>query len=180
MFKYVGGISNIAHNIINTYCEGREVAVDCTLGNGFDCDFLSERFSKVYAFDIQKEAVERYSQKNKLNVLLIEDSHDNLDSYISEGIDVAMYNLGFLPGGDKSITTKSESSVKSIEKSLELLKSGGFITIAVYTGHEEGQRESEAIHKFVTTLPKSIFGVMIHSFANRDSKAPYLIIIEKK
>jgi len=180
VFKYVGDISKIAQNIINTYSEARHIAVDCTLGNGFDCDFLSERFKKVYAFDIQEEAIDNYKKRNMANVTLIHDSHENVKQYIQEEIDVAMYNLGFLPGGDKSITTKSHSSLKSINASLELLKSGGFVTIAVYVGHAEGQKESEALLKFVTSLPKNTFGVMIHSFANRDPKAPYLIIIEKK
>lgn len=180
MFKYVGDISKIAHNIIKSYSENNNVALDGTLGNGFDCNFLSELFKTVYAFDIQSTAIENYAKKNKENVILINDSHENITTYIKEDIDVAMFNLGFLPGGDKSITTKSESTIKSINSTLELLRSGGIITIAVYVGHDEGKKESVELLTFISQLPKDIFGVMTHRFVNRNDNAPFLIVIEKK
>jgi 3-deoxy-D-arabino-heptulosonate 7-phosphate (DAHP) synthase len=180
MFKYVGDISNLAHHIIEAYIGSGNAAIDGTLGNGFDCDFLSEKFKKVYAFDIQNIAIENYSRKSKENVILINDSHDNIKKYINEEIDVAMYNLGFLPGGDKNITTEAEGTIKSIKQALELLKSGGFITIAVYIGHDSGKKESEELLAFVSQLSKKHFGVMTHNFINRSKDAPYLIVIEKK
>jgi hypothetical protein len=180
MFKYVGDISNLAHHIIDMYSENKNVALDGTLGNGFDCDFLSENFKTVYAFDIQNVAIENYSKKNKENVVLINDSHENISKYINEEIDVAIYNLGFLPGGDKNVTTKADGTIKSVALALEMLKCGGFVTIAVYVGHEEGKKESEELLSFVSRLPKNIFGVMTHNFVNRSSNAPYLIVIEKK
>ena len=50
-----------------------------------------------------------------------------------------MYNLGFLPGGNKEITTLAKTTMKSIEDGLELLDSNGIMTIAVYRGHAEGK-----------------------------------------
>lgn len=180
MFKYVGDISELSHNIITQYVENKSVAIDCTLGNGYDCDFLSNNFSKVYAFDIQNLAIDTYKQREKHNVILINDSHEFINKYVHEKIDVAVYNLGFLPGGDKTITTKAKSTLKSIEISLEYLKSGGFVFIAVYIGHEEGAIEGEAILNYVSSLSKKLYGVMIHKFINRSPLSPYLIVIEKK
>lgn len=181
MFKYVGDISKIAQNIISTYIGSGKVAVDGTLGNGFDCDFLSDSFERVYAFDIQKVAIENYSSKNKENVILVHDSHENLLNYINEEeIDVAMFNLGFLPGGDKLITTKVESTISSLKETLKLLKSGGIVTIAVYVGHPQGIEESEAILSLMSQLPKDKYGVLIHKFINRNSNSPYLLVVEKK
>ncbi len=52
MFKYITNVNRLSHSVISLYSPGFEVAVDCTLGNGYDTDFLSEIFKKVYAFDI--------------------------------------------------------------------------------------------------------------------------------
>lgn len=179
MYKYVGDVSEIAHNLVNTYVKDKNIAVDCTLGNGFDCDFLCENFKKVYAFDIQQVAIDNYEKKGKKNVTLISDSHHNIEHYVSEEIDLVMYNLGFLPGGDKCITTMSNTTLASINSALKLLKAGGLITIAVYIGHEEGKRESENLLNYLSSLAKKDYAVMVHSYLNRSKNAPYLIVIEK-
>jgi hypothetical protein len=180
MFRYLGDITDLSHYIIKNFALDKNIAVDETLGNGGDCDFLSENFKKVYAFDIQVEAIEQYKKRNKDNVRLICDSHENIEKYIKEEIDVAIYNLGFLPGGDKSITTQAESTLKSIQGTLKILKSGGFAIITVYIGHNEGFCESEEVLKYVSYLPKDKFGVMLHKVINRSDKAPYLLVVEKK
>lgn len=47
------------------------------------------------------------------------------------------YNLGWLPGGDKSITTKLEDTLESIEAAKPLVKHGGMISVMLYKGHAE-------------------------------------------
>lgn len=179
MFKYVGDISKIAQSIIISYSASFNTAVDATLGNGYDTDFLSRNFKKVYSFDIQESAIKNYESKKKDNTVLIVDSHENFKTYINEKVDCIMYNLGFLPGSDKHITTTVESTVKSIKEGLELLNLGGLMTIAIYIGHEEGKREKDAIMNLLTNLSKKQYGVMLHSFLNRNSSAPLLAVIEK-
>lgn len=180
MFKYVGDLSDIAQNVVKAYVENKNIAIDATLGNGHDTDFLSEEFQKVYSFDIQEIAVENYKKKKKENVLLLNDSHHKLKEYIKEDVDCVMYNLGFLPGGDKNITTTSETTLKSIEVALEMLKSGGIITIGIYIGHDEGENEGNKVLQFLEKLPKNKYGVLLHKFINRSKSAPMLAIIEKK
>lgn len=46
MFKYVSDVSILSHNIIKEYVKNKNVAIDATLGNGYDCDFLSSCFKK--------------------------------------------------------------------------------------------------------------------------------------
>jgi len=48
MFKYLGNITDLSHYIIENFVVDKNIAVDETLGNGGDCDFLSESFKKVY------------------------------------------------------------------------------------------------------------------------------------
>ena len=179
MFKYVSDVSILSHNIIKEYVKNKIVAIDATLGNGYDCDFLSSCFKKVYAFEIQKEACEKYIDKNN-NVIIINESHHKIDKFINEEVDCVCYNLGYLPGGNKEITTLAETSLKSIQLSLNLLSKNGIISIAIYRGHNEGMEEKNCIIKYLKTLPKNSFGVMIHECINRSEKSPLLIIVEKK
>ena len=37
MFKYVSDVSILSHNIIKEYIPEKDVAIDATLGNGYDC-----------------------------------------------------------------------------------------------------------------------------------------------
>lgn len=179
MYKYVGDISCIAHDIIKNNCLEFEVAVDATLGNGYDSDFLSTLFKKVISFEIQETAIDNYGKHKKDNVTIISDSHENICTHIKEKVDCVIYNLGYLPGGDKSITTKAETTINSIKEALTLLKTGGFISISIYVGHEEGELEKDKIMEFASKLPKNEFGVMLHTFINRNNKSPMLLIIEK-
>ncbi|KZL91129.1 tRNA (mnm(5)s(2)U34)-methyltransferase [Clostridium magnum] len=180
MFRYVSNVSELSHYIIKNFSCNFNIAVDATLGNGYDTDFLSNNFLKVYSFDIQQCAIKTYENKNINNVILINDSHENFIKYINEKVNCIMYNLGFLPGGDKNITTKCESTLMSLESSLNIIDKGGLITIALYRGHEEGKKEENAVINFVQNLPKEKYGVMLHSFVNRNNLAPFLIVIEKK
>ncbi|MBQ5695035.1 MAG: class I SAM-dependent methyltransferase [Clostridium sp.] len=179
MFKYVSDVSLLSHSIIKEYIEDKIVAVDATLGNGYDCDFLSSCFEKVFAFEIQKDACEKYIDKNN-NVIIINDSHHKIDEYVKEEINCVCYNLGYLPGGDKDITTLAETSLKSIQIALELLAPNGLMSIAIYRGHNEGKEEENCILKYLRELPKNKFGVMLHECINRSSTAPLLVIVEKK
>ena len=142
MFKYVSDVSILSHNIIKEYIPEKDVAIDATLGNGYDCDFLSENFKKVYAFEIQKDACDKYVDKNN-NVTIINESHAKIDSFVKEQINCVCYNLGYLPGGDKNITTLAESSLSSIKQSLELITKNGIVSIAIYRGHNEGKEEED-------------------------------------
>ena len=76
-----------------------DVCADFTMGNGHDTEFLSKTIGengKVYAFDIQKAAVESTEKNLKAagcpeNYVLINDSHHNLKKYITEPIKAGMF-----------------------------------------------------------------------------------------
>ena len=105
-----------------------DVCADFTMGNGHDTEFLSKTVGeggKVYAFDIQKAAVESTAKNLKAagcpeNYVLINDSHHNLKKYITEPIKAGMFNLGYLPGGDKSITTMRETTLPAIADAIDM------------------------------------------------------------
>ncbi len=126
--------------------------VDFTMGNGHDTLWLSKAVGdegKVYAFDVQKQAVENtaalLAREGRENCTLILDSHANVKQYVKEEICVGVFNLGYLPGSDKKITTLRQSTREAVVAAISLLAPDGIVLIAVYPGHEEGQLEGEML-----------------------------------
>lgn len=185
MYKVILRATELAHNVIKPLIKENNVVVDATLGNGYDTIFLSElvKQGKVYSFDIQKSAIEKvdsYIKENLINnVVLINDGHERMDEYIDEKPMVIMFNLGYLPGGDKEITTMPDTTIKAVKKGLEMLHPGGVMTIEVYTGHNTGEDEASELEAYIKNLPAKEFSVMKINFLNKNRKAPFLIIIEK-
>ena len=179
MFNYVNSVNILIHDIVREKISRKNVAIDATLGTGHDSDFLSSIFEKVYSFDIQKESTDKYIVKNKKNVKVILDSHENFKNYINEEVDCIIYNLGYLPGANKHITTKVESTIKSINEGLDLLSKHGLMLIAIYSGHEEGSLEKDALLKLAKRLPTNKYGVLFSDFINRPNNPPSLLVIEK-
>ncbi len=163
------------------------VAVDFTMGNGHDTAFLSDAVGpdgKVYAFDIQPEALE--STKKTLekegcpdNVTLILDSHSNAPEYVKEPINVGMFNLGFMPGGDKSRTTMRETTMPAVASAIEMLDHGGALTVAVYPGHAEGDLEGQELREYFATLDRRAICCTEIKIVNSPT-APYFTLVEKK
>jgi len=42
------------------------------------------------------------------------------------------FNLGYLPGGDKSIITRTDSTVTALNNAIRILSSNGIITVMAY------------------------------------------------
>lgn len=167
------------------------VVVDATLGNGNDTLFLAQEVGmsgKVFGFDIQSLAIEKTTHRLKeqglLNrVSLFQAGHEHWEQHIplehKHQIQAVIFNLGYLPHGDKTIITKPITTLQAIQHACEWLSPGGIITIALYTGHEGGQDEADHVVSFVSQLPSKQFQVMWQRVLNR-MQAPSLIVIEKK
>lgn len=159
--------------------------IDATAGNGHDTLFLAQltgELGKVYAFDIQQNAVlaTRGRVKDYNNVEVILDSHTKITEYVTEQIAAAVFNLGYLPKGDHSIITKPDTTIAAISQCLDLLKPNGVIVIVIYSGHEGGSEERDAVVEFVTQLPQTKYDVMKYQFINQQHSPPFLMAIAKK
>lgn len=55
MFKYVSDISMIFHYIIKEFLENKNSAIDATLGNGHDTDFLNRSKEAPILMVIEKK-----------------------------------------------------------------------------------------------------------------------------
>ena len=128
-----------------------DIVIDATCGNGNDTLMLARLAKKVFAFDVQKKAIDntkKLLEKNNVkNVELINDSHENLEKYLNlylKKISVIMFNLGYLPGWNKNIMTNHKSTLKAIKNSLNYLNKKGIILVTCYP-HEEGKKEAKEI-----------------------------------
>lgn len=177
----------ISRDIIYKHVKEGHTVLDCTVGNGNDTILLAKMVGptgKVYGFDVQKEALEITLEKltceNIYNrVRLIEDSNENIDLYIDDKIDFIIYNLGYLPKGDKNIKTSKETTLKSLEKSLNLLNENGLILITCYIGHDGGLEEKEGIEEFLKNLNQKEFNSIKYDFINQKNFPPILYGVEK-
>ena len=161
-------------------------AVDFTMGNGHDTLWLSEAVGdegRVYAFDIQPQALEntraRLKEHGRENCELICDSHANVKKYVDRPICAGMFNLGYLPGSDKKITTMRPSTMAAVTAALDLLDADGGLLIAVYPGHEEGTLEGEMLDGFFSGLDRRTVCVSKLRIINSPA-SPFFFLAEKK
>ena len=77
--------------------------------------------------------------------------HDLSDTLrnVSPQFAAAIFNLGYLPASDRTISTTTTQSLRAISASVERLAPGGILTVLAYTGHAGGREEAEAIHNFL-------------------------------
>ena len=169
---------------MQSYVENVEVAVDMTVGNGFDSKNILEilKPKKLYCFDIQQDALDNSKKllEDFSNYELILENHRDFDKYVKENVDFAMYNLGYLPKGDKNITTNAVDVEKSLKKLLGKLNKNGVIFITFYIGHLCGQIESAEISRFLKNLEQKEFTVLKFLFENQKNNPPIVYLVEKK
>ncbi|KXS50337.1 Putative rRNA methylase [Halanaerobium congolense] len=179
---------DFSHYLLAKTVKKGDVVLDATAGNGHDSKFLAELVGtkgKLYAIDIQQQAVDNTLKLLKKDSLfkqaeLINSDHAELDKYIEESLKAVIFNLGYLPGGDKEIITKSESTIKALNKALKILEVKGIIILVVYTGHEGGKEERDVLLKYSTDLDYKKYNVLNYKFLNQPGPPPEIIAIKKR
>ena len=172
--------------ILNHLHEG-DTAVDFTMGNGHDTEFLSKTVGDsghVYAFDLQEDALRSTAKRLSEagcpnNYTLIKDSHHKVLDYVKAPIKAGMFNLGYLPGGDKSITTMRKTTMPAIEAAISMLGEDSVLNAAVYPGHPEGDAEGKMICEYLSSLDRRKICATQIKILNSPT-SPYFIVIETK
>ncbi|MBA3927439.1 tRNA (mnm(5)s(2)U34)-methyltransferase [Listeria rustica] len=179
-----------SHDLLTRLILPGDTVVDATIGNGHDTAFLANLVGvngHVFGFDIQQEAIEATTQllteKHVADqATLLRESHANMIELLPQQTEIkaAIFNLGYLPGGDKTITTLADSTIKAIEAALSLLTIGGIVILVIYHGHPEGQTEKSAVLRYTEALPQEQFHVLEYRFINQRNNPPFVIAIEKR
>lgn len=179
-----------AHSFIKMHLSIGDVAVDATVGNGHDTLFLAQQVTPlgfIFGFDIQRQAIESTKnrlQKENLNnhIKLFQVSHVHMEQHIPSKfhrkINAIMFNLGYLPGSNKTIITQTKSTLIALNKSINLLSSGGIITITAYPGHPGGETETTQIKMWCSRLTPKQFSLFTIKSSEK-AGAPKLFIIKK-
>lgn len=185
--KY-GKIVDFVHLLIKSSYFGQDNLqfVDATCGNGFDTLFLCNiagSSGHVKAFDIQEQAIERtktlLEDNTKFNNYeIIKDTNELISKYLTSNIDAAIFNLGYLPFSDKTITTKGDTTLSAVKNLLPYLKDNGRIYITTYISHDIGH-EIKEINSYLSTLDKAKYNVVHVSIENKENSPPELFIVEK-
>ncbi len=189
----------LAHKFLEDVLSFGDTAVDLTAGGGRDTLFLAERTGrqgKVFAFDIQREAIvrtqslltgkgfraishwEEGSILPESGIFLVNDGHERIRSYVRENVKGVITKHGYLPSGDRSIVTRAETTLQSLRETLPLLVSGGRLAVIAYVRHQGGRREAEEISGFFGGLPSKRWHTIKMEMLNREN-APFLLMAEK-
>lgn len=173
----------LAHQIWKDLLTSEDIAIDATCGNGHDTLFLAKlQPKKLYAIDIQQNAINL--TRNRLGPLassvhFLQMCHSTFPKEIENGsVKLIVYNLGYLPGGDKAFTTLSQTTLQSVNSALSLLSLGGILSITCYPGHFEGEREEDSLQNWASQLDASTWSVLHYRWLNR-VKSPSLMLIQK-
>jgi SAM-dependent methyltransferase len=177
----------LSHFFLSQRLQPGDKAIDATCGNGQDTLLMARLVGEaghVWAFDIQEDALCRTGELLAAEgvagrVTLHHAGHERLRETVTERVKVVVFNLGYLPGGDHTLTTNAATTVAALQQSAELLLPGGIIVVALYTGQAGGVEEEEAVVRWGERLSPVAFNVWVHRQLNRSSAAPYLLLLEK-
>ena len=180
-----------AQDAIRNVVQSGEAVIDATAGNGYDTQFLAELVGSrgtVFALDVQQVAIDNTSKRIEAaglqNVILLRQDHASLGTTIPEQhrghIAAAMFNLGYLPGGDKSIRTQIDSTREAITGAIKLLRPGGLMTILAYTGHDGGASEANAVEEILRNVLGNEFQLITRESQPGRTIGPRLFIVQHR
>lgn len=183
---------DLAHDYWRSLLKPGDCVIDTTCGNGHDTLFLakiileSHKKENLIALDTQPQAIANTQKLLEENlpslfhhVLLCQQCHSTFpDHIIHESVALIVYNLGYLPGNNKNLTTMTSTTLQSLQAALPLIAPGGAISITCYPGHETGKPEEEAVINFAASLDPLEWSCCHHRWLNRQN-APSLILIQR-
>ena len=180
-----------AHAALGDILAEGDIAIDATVGNGHDTLFLARAVGEggtVYGFDIQEAALDaayRRLQEAGMarRVSLYHAGHEAMAVVLPESVrgrvKAVMFNLGYLPGGDKQRTTGINTTLAALEQARLLLAPGGAISVLAYTGHPGGREEAEAVRGWAADLSPDHYRVMATVPDERRSAPEWLLIARR-
>lgn len=178
----------MAKTVIKDTIRPGETVIDATAGNGHDTVMLAELVGaegKVWAFDIQEQALQNTRSRLAAHGLLqrvelVHGSHGEAERIVPAPVAAAMFNLGYLPGGDHSIITTPAETIGAIAGILRLLRPGGVITVMIYTGHPGGAEEGKMVTNWAAGLSQREYDVYRYEPLNQRGTPPFMLIFQKK
>ena len=177
----------LVHLFLHNFVREGNTVVDATCGNGYDTLLLARLVGAgghVYGFDIQQQALIETGRRlaeaelsQRVDLLLA--GHERLAEYVTVPAQIVLFNLGYLPGGNRTLVTLPETTVTALEQSLQLLAPGGIVLVTIYPGHDGGSDEQSRVESWAAGLnPRTAYCWRMGQ-TNVRPGAPYLLLIQK-
>ncbi|GAB5442396.1 MAG: hypothetical protein Fues2KO_27450 [Fuerstiella sp.] len=176
-----------AQQIVGEVVQTGDTVIDATVGNGFDTSFLAETVGptgRVYGFDVQQQALQstarRMDANGQQNVTLLDHSHDQMKALVpTTDVAAVMFNLGYLPRSDHTVTTTAATTLPAIKQAIDLLRPGGVLSVLCYRGHDGGPEEYDSVRELLTTYEDTYEVQSVESQPPKPT-APILLILKKQ
>lgn len=185
-----------SHVIVGPRLRLGDFVVDATSGNGHDTVFVAQKVlpgGRVFAFDLQAPAVERTRERLSAAGFLVSDQegitlhhagHERmtvlLPPQIRGQLRAVMFNLGYLPGGDKALITQVDTTLVALQQALDWLACDGVLTVVVYPGHDGGRAEAGAVEQWMGSLSADQFEVQRVGYVNFRPTTPFCLAVRKR
>jgi len=196
MSNLIRQTTQLALHLVRPYVTPDSAVIDATCGGGRDTLALAEMGpARLYAFDVQEQAV-------RATTALLQDHgycksitdgaiticcvpHEEMGRVVPSGdgaapVSVVIFNLGYLPGGDKDLTTRTDSTMTAVRAAMDLLAPDGVICLTMYSGHPEGKLEKAALLNFASQLDAGKWHTAYVSMPNQKHDPPEILLITRK
>jgi SAM-dependent methyltransferase len=177
----------LTHLFLHSFVRDGDRGVDATCGNGHDTLLLARLVGTrghVWGFDIQRQAVEESRRRAaeeglESRITLLQSGHEELTRHVAAPVRIVLFNLGYLPGGDRRVITRPDTTGAALGQSLQLLAPGGIVLVTVYPGHCGGDEEQSTVERWSTGLPTRTYYSWRMRQTNVSPTAPYLLLVQK-
>lgn len=182
-----------AQSVLQSRLRQGDIVVDATAGNGHDSHFLARQVlpeGKLFIFDVQAEALQQTRVRLMENevpldhVTFLHAGHETLDRVLPEAlrgkVRAIMFNLGYLPGGDKQLITQPATTMIALQAALEWLDTDGLLTVVAYPGHDGGREEALALEHWMSTLPVDRFEAQKLAYLNFRPTTPFCLVVRRR
>jgi len=168
-----------------------DLALDGTAGKGRDTACLAQAVGPsghVHAFDIQPAALDatralclREGLLDRVTLHLR--SHAELAAALPTQhlgrLGVAIFNLGYLPGGDQAVITRPDSTAVALRASHAALRPDGRLICVVYPGHPGGEDEAAVVRAFAEERGTAGDTILKHGH-EPGSGRPWILSVTRK
>ncbi|EFL52170.1 putative rRNA methylase [Solidesulfovibrio fructosivorans JJ]] len=181
-----------AHKLLARTLGPGRVAVDATAGNGNDALALAGLVAPdgvVHCFDIQAEALEKTRKRLEAAGLghlarYHAAGHEAMLSRLPRAhhgrVAAAVFNLGFLPGGDEAVITRPKTTLAALDAASAVLAPDGGIAVVCYTGHPGGADETEAVAAWCVNLPFHAWRAARYELVNKPGCPIIAFFVERR
>ncbi len=114
----------------------------------------------------------------------LRDQAELLEGLARGSASLVVFNLGYLPGGDKQVVTTAGGTMRALVAAERAVRAGGTVSATIYPGHDEGRREEEAVLDHASGLPQGEWSVHHVRWLNQRSKrtgvrAPSVLLMQR-